>query len=158
LKDVARRGITALKWSALLAAVCFPPFLVGFQLWYRPATPFSSAALWPLLLDVPTQLLMVALPEEAFYRGYLQTRLDKAWGARSNVLGARLGAGVVVSNLIFALGHLLTLPYPGRLAVFFPGLAFGWLRAKTGGIGAALVFHALCNLFASYLGASYGLY
>ena len=58
---------------------------------------------------------------------------------------------------IFAVGHLLTEPYPGRLAVFFPSLVFGFLRAREGGVGASIVFHALCNLFASYLGQSYGL-
>jgi membrane protease YdiL (CAAX protease family) len=40
--------------------------------------------------------------------------------------------------------------------VFFPALLFGWLRARTGGIGAPVVFHALCNLFADYLAKSYG--
>jgi membrane protease YdiL (CAAX protease family) len=40
--------------------------------------------------------------------------------------------------------------------VFFPALVFGWLRSRTRGVGAGLVFHALCNLFASYLSQSYG--
>jgi membrane protease YdiL (CAAX protease family) len=43
------------------------------------------------------------------------------------------------------------------LSVFFPSLLFGWLRARTGGIGASVFFHALCNLFAAYLARSYGL-
>jgi membrane protease YdiL (CAAX protease family) len=39
--------------------------------------------------------------------------------------------------------------------VFFPSLVFGWLRAKTGGIGAAVLFHAACNIFSAYLSAGY---
>ncbi|HEV8550364.1 MAG TPA: CPBP family glutamic-type intramembrane protease, partial [Polyangiaceae bacterium] len=38
-----------------------------------------------------------------------------------------------------------------------PALLFGWLRARTRGIGASVALHALCNLFASYLARSYGL-
>jgi hypothetical protein len=53
---------------------------------------------------------------------------------------------------------VLTQPFIARLAVFFPALVFGWLRARTGGIGAGVIYHAACNLFASYLGESYGLF
>jgi membrane protease YdiL (CAAX protease family) len=104
------------------------------------------------------QLLLIALPEEAFYRGYLQTRLDDAWTPRWRVLGATLGPGVLVSCAIFAVGHVITIPNAARLAVFFPALAFGWLRARTGGIGAALVFHALCNLYSELLGHGFAVY
>ena len=69
-----------------------------------------------------------------------------------------MGAGVVVTSVIFALGHVATEVHPNRLAVFFPSLLFGWMRARRGGIGAAAAFHAICNLFASYLAQSYGLF
>ena len=65
---------------------------------------------------------------------------------------------LILTCAAFALGHVLTEPNPGRLAVFFPALVFGWLRARTGGVGASIVFHALCNLFASTLGRGYGLF
>ena len=35
---------------------------------------------------------------------------------------------------------LATEPHPAKLATFFPGLLFGWLRAWRGGIGAAIAF------------------
>ncbi len=53
---------------------------------------------------------------------------------------------------------MATLPYAARLAVFFPSLLFGWLRSRTGGIGASTVFHALCNTWSELLGVGYGLY
>jgi membrane protease YdiL (CAAX protease family) len=111
-----------------------------------------------LARDAGSQLLGVAFPEEVFFRGYLQSALDRVWPPRFRLLGARLGPGLLVASAVFALGHLLTDPHPTRLAVFFPSLAFGFLRARSGGVGAAIVFHAACNLFASYLGRSYGLY
>ena len=40
--------------------------------------------------------------------------------------------------------------------MFFPALLFGWLRCRTGGIGAAWL-HAMSNLFSATLGRGYGL-
>ncbi|HEY8943631.1 MAG TPA: MrtC family glutamic-type intramembrane protease [Polyangiaceae bacterium] len=156
-KRLVRSALGALAWAAGLALVCFPPFWVGYVLWYAPRSDFSAAPLPSIDTEVFGQLLGIAFPEEAFYRGYLQSALDRAWPQTRRILGAELGAGVVVSSALFALGHYLTEPVPGRLAVFFPSLLFGWLRAKTGGVGAPIAFHALCNLFATYLGRSYRL-
>ncbi len=151
-------GARSVAWAAGACALVFPLFWLGYLLWYRPLPAFHAAALGPVAGEALGQLLGVAFPEEAFFRGYLQSALDRAWPPRRRVLGAWLGPGVLVSSAIFAFGHLLTEPVPGRLAVFFPALAFGYLRARTGGIGAPMVFHALCNLFAWYLGRSYGLF
>ncbi len=102
---------------------------------------------------------MIALPEEAFYRGYLQTALAKALHEETqgavSVLGMRIGWSIVLTSAIFALGHLLTELNPTRLAVFFPSLVFGLLRTRTRGIGSSVLFHALCNLFSAYLVRSY---
>ena len=74
------------------------------------------------------------------------------------MLGASVGPALIVSSVIFALGHFATIRDPMRLAVFFPSLAFGWLRARTGGIGAGVAFHASCNVFSEVLGRGYRLY
>ncbi|MBI4702355.1 MAG: CPBP family intramembrane metalloprotease [Deltaproteobacteria bacterium] len=138
------------------AALCFPPFWVGYRIYWQASAPFVLKLPPSLLDEVLGQLLVIALPEEAFFRGYLQTALDRAWGWRRKLLGARLGWGWLVAAALFALGHYLTAPHPGRLAVFFPALLFGWLRARSGGVGAALAFHALCNLFSATLARGYG--
>ena len=157
LRRVARDGARALAVGVLLGLIVLPPFWLGYVYWYRPVGGFAAARLPSLRTDVLGQLLGVAFPEEAFFRGYLQSALDRAWPPERRVLGARLGLSILVTSAIFAAGHFLTEPFPGRLAVFFPSLLFGFLRAREGGVGAAIVFHALCNLFASYLGQSYGL-
>lgn len=158
LRRMAADTGRALAWAFGSAAIVFPPFWIGYVWWWKPASGFALA--WPIdpLNDVLGQLLVIALPEEAFYRGYLQTALDEARLPKLNVLGARIGWGLLISSALFAVGHLATRTDPNRLAVFFPALAFGWLRARTGGIGAAVGFHALCNLFAATLGRSYGLH
>jgi membrane protease YdiL (CAAX protease family) len=104
------------------------------------------------------QLLVIALPEEAFFRGYLQSSLDGRWGGRWRIFGAQLGPGWLLVAFVFAVGHVLTVPHPARMAVFFPALLFGWLRARTGSIGPGVLFHAMCNLFSAALLRGYGLH
>jgi uncharacterized protein len=156
-RRMLRDAAIATFWMLLLALIVFPPFWYGFKLFWHAKMPFVwRAPKDPLLQLVAGQLFAIALPEEAFFRGYLQTRLDAAWGKRIRILGAELGPGWIVSAVIFAIGHWLTTPVPSRLAVFFPALLFGWLRARTGGIGAGVLFHALCNLFSGTLSRGYG--
>lgn len=154
LRDMAR----ALQWAGLAALITFPPFYYGFRFYYElGAAGFLLELPHRLLDELSGQLFVIALPEEAFFRGYLQTRLDQRWPPRWRVLGASLGPGWLVTAGIFAVGHVLTTPNPGRLAVFFPALAFGWLRARTGGVGAGVAYHAACNVFSATLARGFGL-
>jgi membrane protease YdiL (CAAX protease family) len=153
-----RDGATAFAYAFGTGLIVFPCFAFGFWYWWQPTTEFVFAPLSTVTNDVLGQLLVVALPEEAFYRGYLQTSLDDVWKKRWRLFGGYLSPGLLVSSSLFAFGHLLTEPNPSRLAVFFPSLLFGWLRTRTSSIGASIVFHALCNLFSSYLGRSFGLW
>jgi len=106
---------------------------------------------WWVFMFLWVQLLLVALPEELFYRGYLQTRLQQLFGRRLVIFGGDVGPAVLVTSAVFALGHLIAIPAPGRLAVFFPSLLFGWLRDRTGSIVPGIVFHALSNLLLAVL-------
>ena len=146
----------ALGWAVLVAALVFPPFAVGFIRYWHVRKLGFAPPLHPLDA-VLGQLVVVALPEEAFFRGYLQSALDRAFPRRVRVLGAEVGFGLIVSSAIFAVGHLATVPNPARLAVFFPSLVFGWMRVRTGGIGAGVIFHASCNLLSDGLARGGGL-
>jgi membrane protease YdiL (CAAX protease family) len=156
----------------LVSAVVLPLFGAAFWAYATllPALPSGLAeALAPyagdtdlafrlpdrFLVRVLVQLLVVALPEELFYRGWMQTSWARAEPARGvTVLGARLGAGFLRTQLLFAAGHLVVLQ-PWRLATFFPGLLFGWVRERTGSVAAPVVVHALANLFIATLEASF---
>lgn len=110
--------------------------------------PYEAERSWWWLLNlVLVQLLLVALPEEVFYRGYLQTRLDQLVGRDRRVLGVDVNvASLLITSALFAVGHYATIPAPARLAVFFPSLLFGWMRRATGGVAAPVVYHAACNI------------
>lgn len=155
-KRLSREAGLALAWVALVSAITFPFFFVGYVLWWEPARSFELLGLSGGFDEALGQILVIALPEEAFYRGYLQTSLDEAWPPHWRIFGARVGRGILFASILFALGHVATEPNPNRLAVFFPSLLFGWLRARTGGIGASLGYHAACNIFASLLARGYG--
>ncbi|HET9552765.1 MAG TPA: MXAN_2755 family glutamic-type intramembrane protease [Anaeromyxobacteraceae bacterium] len=167
-----RSAARALGQGLLACAVVFPLFLGGFWLFAealprlpaglaRALAPYAGApAFTPRLPDrlallVLVQVLVVALPEELFYRGFLQTAWARtAPGRGVTVLGARLGRGFLWTQLLFAAGHLVSLQ-PWRLATFFPGLLFGWLRERTGSVAAPVVVHALSNLFIATLERSF---
>ena len=150
---------TSVLWAALFAAITFVPFFFGWRtFWHAKGTFGLHVQVWETINEVFGQLVIIALPEEAFYRGYLQSRLDDELPGLVRILGSSVGPALIVSSVIFALGHFATIREPARLAVFFPSIAFGWLRARTGGIGASVAFHASCNVFSELLGKGYRVY
>jgi uncharacterized protein len=148
LPSAVRESLVAIA----IALVVFPPFALGFYLWHGPNTAFVMA--WPDALPswLLAQLVVVALPEEVLFRGYFQTRLSDAWPGTRRGAGARPSMAALAGQAgLFGLLHFLVDLDPRRLAVFFPGLLFGWLRAWRGGIGAAIVLHALSNVYIDVL-------
>ncbi len=167
----AKRLGRSLLYFLAFAAVVFPLYGLAFWGFVRsiPRLPPALAALLGpygasrgfalrlpprFALSVIDQLLVVALPEELFYRGYLQERLELRFGPGVPLLGIRVGGAFLWTQGLFALGHLVE-PYPWRLAVFFPALLFGWLRARTVDLTAGILFHASSNLLVLVLEASF---
>jgi membrane protease YdiL (CAAX protease family) len=156
---MAREAARALAIALFVATITFVPFYLGFVGWWHPRHGFSlHVPVRELGSLVAGQLFVIALPEEAFYRGYLQSRLDAAFPQRLRILGANIGPSILLTSAIFALGHLATVHHPSRLAVFFPSLLFGYLRARTGGVGAGVAYHAMCNVYSELLGRGFGVY
>ncbi len=154
-----REVCKATLWALAFGALTFAPFFFGWRaVWHVRGSFALHGSVVDLLNEISGQLLIIALPEEAFYRGYLQSRLDEAFPSRVTVLGAPVGLALLATSIIFALGHFATIREPARLAVFFPSLAFGWLRCRTRGIGASVAFHALCNVFSALLGHGFRVY
>jgi membrane protease YdiL (CAAX protease family) len=90
-----------------------------------------------------TQLVMVALPEEVFFRGYLQNKLGNSIKA------------VIIVSFLFAIGHFITLCLAGghniamcsqAVLTFFPSLVMGYLYLKTKTLWASIIFHFFANV------------
>jgi len=144
--------------AALACAVVFPFYIAGYEAWSRIVygqpflgVRFAVPSLWWLVNLVFVQVVAIALPEEVFYRGWMQSRLAGLFRGRVNVAGVPIGWNVVVTAALFAVSHLVLQPSPARLAVFFPGLLFGWLRERTGSVVAPVAFHAACNILLALL-------
>ncbi len=151
LGRAAPSGLRELGTALGVAALVFPVFALGFRFWHGLDGPFELR--WPPAIAdfLLSQLILVALPEEMLFRGYFQTRLGDLVGP-GRCLGAPVHPIVLLAQAAaFAALHLVASPSPARLAVFFPGLLFGWLRARRGGIGAAIFLHAFSNLFSEVL-------
>lgn len=163
LFDLGRAIARALPSAAIelgvaigVGAVVFPLYAMGFYWWNEPATGFSLAFPPNISNFVLAQLIVIALPEEAFFRGYLQTALSDLTAKRQRVLGVELALRPwVVQAALFGAVHFMVEPHPARLAVFFPALLFGWTRAWRGGIGAAIALHAMSNLYSEILARSW---
>ncbi|MCB9593580.1 MAG: CPBP family intramembrane metalloprotease [Sandaracinaceae bacterium] len=152
IRAAALPGIREAGVALGVAAVVFPPFVVGFYYWNHPTHPFELRLPEDFAELALTQLLVIALPEEAFFRGYVQTRLGDRWSTKPKWLGGLVDPRVLLLQAaLFAAIHFVSIPHPARLAVFFPGLLFGLLRSWRGGIGAAMLLHALSNLLAELL-------
>jgi len=108
-----------------------------------------------LLTRAAAQLIVVALPEELFFRGYVQGRLEDAWAPRWRLFGAPVGGAWIVAAALFGLGHFLVTFEPQMLTRFFPGLVFGWMYARTKSILPSTIFHAVCNILMDILSTSF---
>ncbi len=142
----------------LTALIVFPLFFACahfWQLWVMGYRGFQLAPFPSLDKVVVYQLLVVALPEEFYFRGYVQSGMNMLFRRRWRVLGATLGWGWVVTALIFAVAHTIITYRWWHFAIFFPALVFGYLREKTGSITAPILFHALSNILMNWFSRSY---
>ena len=112
---------------------------------------------WPngIGFKLLTQVFLVALPEELFFRGYLQRRMELLWPAKRRLFGTPFGLAIVLSSLVFALGHFLGEYRLDRLGPFFPALLFGLLRTRTNSLVTPVLYHGFCNVLSDALFVSY---
>jgi membrane protease YdiL (CAAX protease family) len=100
---------------------------------YRGTVPLTAAM-------AAHNLLLVALPEEVFFRGYLYDAFEET--GREPVLPVAL---------LFAIGHFAIAPSPFRLLTFFPAILLGWGRKRSGNVYVPTGVHFLYNLFPSLI-------
>jgi membrane protease YdiL (CAAX protease family) len=110
---------------------------------HHPQPPRLS---WHLAQELIEELLVVGVPEEVFFRGYLQTRWNRVLGTPWRLAGARVGPALLLQGVVFAICHLATGDWT-RLRVFFFAVLAGWLRERSGSILGPAVYHAVANLW-----------
>lgn len=149
------RGI---KWFAVVTLAIMPLFTLAAHVWMISVFSYQDFRPAPLQIfagGLFAQLIAVALPEEFFFRGFLQDRLCAFFKPRWNIFGASLGWGWPLTAVIFAFAHSVIAVQWWHFSIFFPALLFGWLREKTGSITAPVLFHAFCNSWTVWFMQSY---
>jgi membrane protease YdiL (CAAX protease family) len=104
-------------------------------------------------------LLFLGLGEELLFRGYIQSRLNAAFGRPFRFSGVCWGWGAIIMAVLFGIMHFLNsgsiitstwqpTPWWG-VWTFFAALVLGFVREKTGSIAAPTILHGLPQAIAS---------
>lgn len=147
------RGCFHLRWPIAAIVLISLLFVVPAAIALSRARPLA-----PVMLMVLWTAVGAGFGEEIFFRGYIQSRVDLAWGKPLRLAGVNFGAGLIVSSLLFGLVHALnTVDYfQGRwdfawgygLQSVFVGFYYGVLRERTGGILAGALTHGIVDVAA----------
>jgi len=133
------RGVLTGIAVTIIILLIYIAVLAGYGLYAGKSLTFNKLSYSFILI----QLLLVALPEEVFFRGYLQQKLGNTV------------KGVIAVSLLFALAHFVTLCLGGggglsdcsqAVLTFFPSLVMGYLYMSTGTLWASIIFHFLANI------------
>jgi membrane protease YdiL (CAAX protease family) len=146
------------RWLRRIPVLASGFVLLGLLVLPLALAGYSSRPVLPVLLTVFWLFFGAGFGEETFFRGYVQSRVNQAFGRPYRFLGVDFGPGLLVSALLFSFVHVLnTVDYfAGRwdfawwwgLPNFITGLFYGVLREKTGSILAGSVHHGLVDVVA----------
>ncbi len=133
-----------------ICAATFPTLFAG--LWLLKSFGLELP-LRPILLPAQSnicwlfyQFMYVAVAEEVFFRGYVQTNVLRI---TNTVIGGwcrpQQWTSIVISAAIFAVAHIVVQGQITSALTFLPGLVLGWLFVRTRSLLAPILFHGLAN-------------
>jgi membrane protease YdiL (CAAX protease family) len=144
------------KNLVITALILFFPILVGLAM-NRLTLIVVSTVMWQFFSG---------FGEEFVFRGYVQSRLNQAFGRPMRMFGVQFGWGLIVTSLLFGFFHafntydpaigLASLSWGWALFTTFGGLFFGVLREKTGTLLAPGIAHGLPDAVGGALGKVFG--
>jgi membrane protease YdiL (CAAX protease family) len=145
----AGSSLAILSWSCLAVFPITFLFLLlmrsfGLAIPLRPLPPQGQHWLSWLVY----QFAWVAVAEEVFFRGYLQSNIvTLARPAHDQHSGPHAWIGVVISAGCFAAAHVIIQGQMLSILTFLPGLVLGWLFLRTRSLLPPILFHGLANAF-----------
>lgn len=119
-----------------------------------------------VLSTIVWQFFFSGFGEEFVWRGYIQSRLNQAFGRPMRLFGVQFGVGLIIASLLF--GHLhafntydpaigfASMSWGWALFTAFSGLLFGILREKTGSLLAPGIAHGLPDAVGEALAKIFG--
>ena len=163
------KAITTWLGAIILSIVAIAFLFWGA--WILRSKPTLGLALPALLLVIPLAqaavpllsfifyLLFLGPGEEWLFRGYIQSRLNEAFGRQWCFWGVRFGWGLFISALMFGFMHVINgvnlftganvwTPWWGVWTIF-GGIWKGYLREKAGSVVPGAILHGLPQAIAS---------
>ena len=132
------------RFAIVVAVVMALSLAAGEVRWDPKLPPWWAVWTWSMVF-------LTALPEEALFRGVIQSLITKGLGGTDRAATA----AIAMAGILFGLAHLAGGPTAVALAAA-AGLGYGWIYSSTHSIGAAIAVHAGLNaihlLFFSYPG------
>ena len=105
------------------------------------------------IAEFVTYGVCVGFGEEILFRGYIQSRLNKAFRKPYRIFGIQYGWGFIIASILFGLTHvgLTTSLITGQVNIswawgfwtIFSGLVFGIVREKSGSVLTPALLHGL---------------
>lgn len=99
-------------------------------------TAHSPEELIVLLIGIS---IIPAVAEEVFFRGFVQTNIERSGKGRPRPIIA-----IIVTSVLFAAMHASPMNFPGLFTI---GATLGWLAYRTNDIRVSMLAHALNNGF-----------
>jgi membrane protease YdiL (CAAX protease family) len=138
--------------TLLVALMLFLPFIDGYWSVPRLKGYKYQSSFWLVLIGVVVfilvikpgefnlalyTLLLVALPEEWFFRVYFMTRVE--------TLSENKWTANIATSTLFAVLHVPTQGWLG-LTVFVPSLILGWIYQQRQDFVLVILLHAMANI------------
>lgn len=167
-------GIAAMLWvlrrqqeSKALASARTNLIVLGLLLLLPILVALAMRRLTLLIVStVVWQFVFSGFGEEFFFRGYVQGRLNQAFGRPWTFFGVQFGPGLIIAALLFGLLHAFNTydPAAGEYALSWGwaiftacgGLFFGLIREKTGSLLGCGIAHGLPDAVGEALGRLMG--
>ena len=118
--------------------------LFGIISYLRGSLPSASIGVRDFIIFA----VLVAFGEEILWRGYVQSRLNQAFGKPFQFMGVPWGPGLILAAVFFGFVHVLN-GYPSQwywawgFWTAFNGLLLGFIREKTSSLLASTILHGL---------------
>jgi len=147
-----RRMLSSLRAVFLSCILLFPAALLvlwllkqcGCQFYLSPVAPAGNHWLTWLFY----QFMYVAIAEELFFRGYIQTRILTLMRMLPAIQAPMCRwMTICISAAVFALAHVIVKGSMLSALTFLPGLVLAWLFIRTRSLLAPILFHGLANAF-----------
>jgi len=147
----SKQGFKLFSQVSILTIVFYPLIFFGYWICFKGNTfglPGSSQILSAVSKGL-TGVLIAAIPEEFFFRGYLQEHVFKKYDFKIIKI---LSVKNILTSLLFGAVHAIAFLDITRAVTFFPSLVFGLMAEKSKGrVFYSVLFHVVANIVAFIL-------